>query len=164
MPAEPQRLVYILRQKGLKSLKFGSVHWPKSWLCSVSTGLAQNNLTASWPSTFLLYQPGLDSGSISAKLDQVRATNQSISPPKSDCSKSPPRIQHRLVAQFPPRFCPFFFIFSTSCFLSPFPLHPPDVCPCFRLRAALRNASTALKSFLDSKASRCRPAHHLELV
>lgn len=77
--AKPQCLVFILRHKGLKSLKFGSVHRPKSWLCSFSTGLAQNNLAASWPSTFLLYQPGLDPGSISAKLDRsVPQTNQSV--------------------------------------------------------------------------------------
>lgn len=158
--AKPQCLVFILRHKGLKSLKFGSVHRPKSWLCSFSTGLAQNNLAASWPSTFLLYQPGLDPGSTSAKLDRsVPQTNQSVrqrvtvqnlhhesNPDWSHCS--PP------VLSLPP----------TSCYLSPFPLHLPDVCPCFRLRAALRNASTALKSFLDSNASRCRPARHLELV
>lgn len=42
--AKPQSLVFILRHKGLNSLKFGSVHWPKSWLCSFSTGLVQNNL------------------------------------------------------------------------------------------------------------------------
>lgn len=39
----------------------GLVHWPRSWLCSVSTVLAQNNFPASWPtSTFLLHQSGLD--------------------------------------------------------------------------------------------------------
>lgn len=67
--AKAQCLVFILRHKGLKSFKFGSVHWLKSWMCSFSTGLAQNNRAASWPSTFLLYQPGLDSGCSSAKLD-----------------------------------------------------------------------------------------------
>lgn len=163
--AKPQCLVFILRHKGLKSLKFGSVHRPKSWLCSFSTGLAQNNLAASWPSTFLLYQPGLDPGSISAKLDRsVPQTNQSVRY-RVTVQKSPPRIQPPIGRTVSPRFCPFFFFFfSTSCYLSPFPLHLPDVCPCFRLRAALRKASTALKSFLDSNASRCRPAHHLELV
>lgn len=60
--AKAQCLVFLLRHKGLKSFKFGSVHWLKSWTCSFSTGLAQNNRAASWPSTFLLYQPGLDSG------------------------------------------------------------------------------------------------------
>lgn len=39
----------------------GLVHWPRSWLCSVSTGLAQSNFPASWPiSTFLLHQSGLE--------------------------------------------------------------------------------------------------------
>lgn len=38
----------------------GLVYRPRSWLCSVSTGLAQN-LPASWPNTtFLLHQSGLD--------------------------------------------------------------------------------------------------------
>lgn len=45
------------------------------------------------------------------QVGSLRATNQSISPPKSDCSKSPPRIQPRLVAQFPPGFVPSFFFF-----------------------------------------------------
>lgn len=109
--AKPQCLVFILRHKGLKSLKFGSVHWPKSWLCSFSTGLAQNNLAASWPSTFLLYQPGLDPGSISAKLDHsVPQTNQSVRQRVTVQNlhhESKPDWSH----SFPPGFVPSFFFF-----------------------------------------------------
>lgn len=118
--AKPQCLVFILRHKGLKSLKFGSVHRPKSWLCSFSTGLAQNNLAASWPSTFLLYQPGLDPGSISAKLDRsVPQTNQSVRQRVTVQNlhhESNPDWSH----SFPPGFVP------------SFPPHPPPHATCHR--------------------------------
>lgn len=156
--AKPQCLVFIPRHKGLNSLKFGSVLWLKSWMCSFSTGLAQNNWDALWPSTFLLYQPGLDSGCSPAKLDHsIPQTNQSVCQ-RVTVQKLP------ACTVFPGIFPAFSLVFPTSCCLSPFSLHLPDMYPCFRLQPALQNASATLKSFLDSKASRCRPAHHLELV
>lgn len=141
--AKPQCLVFIPRHKGLNILKFGSVHWLRSWMCSFSTGLAQINWAALWPSTFLLYQPGLDSGCPSAKLDHsIPQTNQSVCQGVTvqnlpGCTVFPGVVPFLL---FPPHAtCHCFLYFST------------DMYPCFRLRPALQNASTTLKSFLAGR-------------
>lgn len=40
-------LTWCLQLQALNSRQLsGLLHWPTSWLCSVSTGLAQNNLSS----------------------------------------------------------------------------------------------------------------------
>lgn len=120
--AKPQCLVFLPRHKGLTSLKFGSVHWLKSWMCSFSTGLAQNNWAASWPSASPLYHPGLDSGCSSAKL--VHSTPQTD---QSVCQRV--TAQNWPVAQFSLLLCLSFFFFPpyATCdyFLYIFPTRTP---------------------------------------
>lgn len=150
----------------------GLVHWPRSWLCSVSTVLAQNNFPASWPtSTFLLHQSGLDWTKF-VPVGPACPVNPSITLPKAALilyhKFSPQDLPHSLPLFTQPAFSPS-LVFHSHLFLCHFLSLPLPVVYLFAHRAVFFFSPSPvsppgslqknfhLSSFLDSKrwTNRC---------